>query len=456
MEKAAFLVNIVIFYAHICKVLQFVNEVAFMESLNAIVVGAGPAGSASAFVLAKAGLQVMLVERAKTPGEKNVSGGVLYGQVLHNLIPKYWEQAPVERRITTHRLSLLSNDSAFTLDFSSGKRVPAPNDGYSVNRYKFDQWFAKEAENAGALLAPGIRVDDLLWENNQIIGVKAGTDEVLANVVIAADGVNSQLAEKANLRKNHTPEQMGLGIKEVYSLPKDIIEERYNLIGTEGAAYHFIGCTKGYPGGGFLYTNHDTLSLGLVIFLPAFEVTNDTAHDLMEHYKSFPFIQRLIRNGILKEYSAHLVPEGGYSGITKLYTNGLLVTGDAAGLAFNIGYALEGMNFAIASGVAAAETVIAATKSGDFSQRSLKRYETSLRDSFVLKDMKTFRRARHLFNNPRVHTTYPDLVNAFAHELFTSRGVPRQKIVQHLIRHVLGNVTIPSLIRDGLQVVRGL
>jgi electron transfer flavoprotein-quinone oxidoreductase len=316
--------------------------------------------------------------------------------------------------------------------------------------------FAKQAENAGALLASGIRVDELLWENDQVIGVKAGTDEVLANVVIAADGVNSQLAEKANLRKNHTPEQMGLGIKEVYSLPRDTIEERFNLIGNEGAAYHFIGCTKGYPGGGFLYTNQETLSLGLVIFLPAFKVTNDTAPDLMEHYKSYPFIQRLIQNGDLKEYSAHLVPEGGYSGITKLFANGFLVAGDAAGLAFNIGYALEGMNFAIASGVAAAKTVITATKSGDFTKRSLKLYEKTLQDSFVLKDMKTFKRARHLFNNPRVHTTYPDLVNAFAEDLFTSRGVPRQKIVQHLIRHVLGNVTIPSLIRDGLQVVRGL
>ncbi|MFX0077706.1 MAG: FAD-dependent oxidoreductase [Candidatus Hermodarchaeota archaeon] len=427
-----------------------------METLDAIVVGAGPAGSAAAYSLAKAGLQVMLVERSKTPGEKNVSGGVLYGQVLHDLIPNYWEQAPVERRITAYRLSLLSQESAFTLDFSSGKRNPVPNDGYSLNRYKFDQWFAKQAENAGAFLASGIRVDDLLWEENRIIGIKAGTDEVHANVVIAADGVNSLLTEKAQLRRDHTPEQMGLGIKEVYKLPRETIEERFNLVGNEGAVYHFIGCTKGYPGGGFLYTNQDTLSLGLVIFLPAFGVAKDTAHDLMEHFKSYPFIQRLLRGGELKEYSAHLVPEGGYEGITKLFTNGFLVTGDAAGLAFNTGYALEGMNFAIASGIAAAETVIAATKTGDFSKSSLKRYEKLLRESFVLKDMKTFKRARNLLNNSRLHTTYPNLVNAFAADLFTPKVKPRQKLIQLLIRHVLGNVSIPSLIHDGLQAVRGL
>ncbi len=427
-----------------------------MESLNAIIVGAGPAGSAAAYSLAKAGFQVMLVERAKTPGEKNVSGGIIHGKVLHDLIPKYWEQAPIERRITNHRLSLLSGRSAFTLDFSSGSQTPVPYDGYSVNRYKFDQWFAKQAEKAGALLATGIRVDDLLWEKNQVIGVKAGTDEVLANVVIAADGVNSQLAEKARLRKDHTPKQMGLGIKEVYQLPRETIEERFNLIEDEGAAYHFIGCTKGHPGGGFLFTNQNTLSVGLVIFLPAFEVTKDTAHELIEHYKAYPFIQRLIRNGILKEYSAHLVPEGGYSGIPKLYTNGFLVTGDAAGLAFNLGYTLEGMNFAIASGIAAAEAVKVASKTGDFTKRTLKRYEQLLRNSFVLKDMKTFKRAHNLFYNPRIHTTYPNLVNAFANELFTSRGVPRQKLIQLLVRHVLGNVTIPFIIRDGLQVVRGL
>ncbi|MFW9831325.1 MAG: FAD-dependent oxidoreductase [Candidatus Thorarchaeota archaeon] len=427
-----------------------------METLDSIIVGAGPAGCAAAYSLAKAGLKVMLVERAKTPGEKNVSGGVLYGKVLHDLIPRYWELAPVERRITIHRLSLLSGESAFTLDYSTGHRLPVPTDGYSVNRYNFDQWFAKQAEGAGALLALGIRVDDLLWEENKIVGVMAGTDEVYANVVIAADGVNSQLAEKANLRKEHTPDQMGLGIKEVYQLPQETIEERFNLIGNEGAAYHFIGCTKGYPGGGFLYTNKTTLSLGLVIFLPAFETAKDTAPDLMEHFKSYPFIKRLIRNGELKEYSAHLVPEGGYGGITKLYSDGFLVIGDAAGLAFNIGYALEGMNFAIASGLAAAETVRIANKSGDYSKSSLKRYEQFLRKNFVLKDMKTFKRARNLFNNPRVHTTYPDLVNAFAHQLFVSTGLPRQKLIKLIIRHVLGNVSVPTLIHDVLQVVRGL
>ncbi len=427
-----------------------------MEKFDAIVVGAGPAGNAAAYVLAKAGLQVMLVERSKTPGEKNVSGGVLYGKILHDLIPNYWEQAPIERRITIHRLSLLSNSDSFTLDYSSSNDKPAPHDGYSINRYKFDQWFAKQAEEAGALVAPGIRIDGLIWEDDKIVGVWAGTDEVLANVVIAADGVNSQLAEQAKLRKKHQPAQMGLGIKEVYSLSKETIEERFNLMDNEGAAYHFIGCTKGYPGGGFLYTNRESLSLGLVIFLPAFEAAKDAAPDLIEYFKTFPLIQRLIRKGVLMEYSAHLVPEGGYGKITRLYTDGFLVTGDAAGLAFNIGYALEGMNFAIASGIAAAETVKAAKDLGDYSKRSLKRYEQNLRNSFVLKDLKTFRRARILFNNPRVHTTYPDLVNNFARDLFTSRGIPRQKLVKLLIHNILGNVTIPSLIRDGLQVVRGL
>ncbi|MDO8055414.1 MAG: FAD-dependent oxidoreductase, partial [Candidatus Hermodarchaeota archaeon] len=346
-----------------------------VEKVNTIVVGAGPAGSATAYSLAQSGHEVLLVERGATPGEKNVSGGVLFGRVLHDLIPNFWEEAPVERKITNKSLIFLDGESSFGLDFSSKKLAKPPYTGFSILRYQFDQWFAKRAEEAGATLATGIRVDNLLWENNRVIGIRAGGDEIHANVVVAADGINSTLTEEARLRKRHIPKHVGLGIKEVVKLPQDVIEDRFNLDGDDGTAHTYIGCTKGFPGGGFLYTNRESLSFGVVLKLPTFvEGAKTKAPGFIDHMKQFPFIQRLIKDGELLEYAAHLVPEGGYQGLSKLYTDGLLVTGDAAGLAINIGYALEGMNFAIASGVAAATTIRNAEVRKDYSKRTLKQY----------------------------------------------------------------------------------
>ncbi len=184
-----------------------------VEKVDTIVVGAGPAGSATAYSLAETGHEVLLVERAKTPGEKNVSGGVLFGSVLHKLIPNFWEEAPVERTITKRSLILLAGDSSVSLDFTSPKLGKPPHSGYSIIRNEFDQWFAKRAEEAGALLATGIRVDTLLWENKRIVGIKAGDDEIKANVVVAADGINSILTEQAGLRKTLQSKNIGLGIK---------------------------------------------------------------------------------------------------------------------------------------------------------------------------------------------------------------------------------------------------
>ncbi len=428
-----------------------------VEKVDTIVVGAGPAGSATAYSLAETGHEVLLVERAKTPGEKNVSGGVLFGSVLHKLIPNFWEEAPVERTITKRSLILLAGDSSVSLDFTSPKLGKPPHSGYSIIRNEFDQWFAKRAEEAGALLATGIRVDTLLWENKRIVGIKAGDDEIKANVVVAADGINSILTEQAGLRKALQSKNIGLGIKEVIQLPHDIIETRFNLEGNEGTAHTYLGCTKNYPGGGFLYTNCDSLSLGIVVKLPSFYNGAKTkAPEFIDHLKQFPYISRLIKDGELIEYSAHLVPEGGYRDLSKLYTDGFLVTGDAAGLALNIGYALEGMNFAIASGIAAAKTIQRANQQRNYTKKTMKYYQRLMNQSFVLKDMKTFRNAPAIINNTRLMKTYPEVINNLALNLFQSNGSPRPKLVNLILKHILREVSLPNLMLDGIQAVRGL
>jgi len=181
------------------------------DKFDCILIGAGPAGIACAYTLAKAGLNIVVFERGEYPGSKNVSGGVLYSTVLNKLIPNFWQEAPVERHVSKRRYSILSEDSEMALEFSFGRfNEPPYNNSFTVLRSKFDQWFSKKAEDAGAFILAETVVDDFIIENGKIIGVKARREggDVLADVVVCAEGANSLLAEKAGLRKKPTDHQM--------------------------------------------------------------------------------------------------------------------------------------------------------------------------------------------------------------------------------------------------------
>ena len=355
------------------------------SEFDAIVVGAGPAGCAAAFSLAKDGLNVLLIERGKFAGSKNVTGGVLYGAALNELIPDFWKEAPVERRVTRHVVTFLSEKTSLSLDFDSGGRDQAPHDGYTVLRAKFDRWFADKVEEAGGMVITGIPVDDLLLEGRKITGVVAGGDNIPAPVVIAADGVNSVLARRAGLTVRLTTSNVNQGVKEIIRMPREAIEERFHLTGDAGTAIHFLGyCTQGVHGGGFIYTNTDTISLGVVVQLKALIDGKIKSVELLEGFKEHPSVRELIKGGSTMEYSAHLVPAGGLGMIPQLCADGLLIAGDAAALVLATGRSLEGLNFAVASGMAAAETVKMAQSKGDYSQETLSLYSNLLAKNFVM------------------------------------------------------------------------
>lgn len=190
---------------------------------------------------------------------------------------------------------------------------------------------------------------------------------------IAADGVNSFLAQKAGFRGELEPKHVATGVKSVIELPKEVIEQRFNLTEENGAAQLFVGeCTKGLQGGGFLYTNKQSISLGLVITAEEFSHTEHRIVDLMKDFRLHPAIQPLIEGGKLVEYSGHLVPEGGLGMMPPLVNDGLLIVGDAAGFVLNTGWMVRGMDFAIASGEFAAKAVIKAKKAEDYSKQGLK------------------------------------------------------------------------------------
>ena len=427
------------------------------QKFDAIIVGAGPAGCACGFHLAKAGLETLIVERGKFAGAKNMWGGALYGPSIYELFPDFWEEAPVERYIHRHKYSLLTREASFSVDFTCKKFDKSPYNGFSVLRSRFDRWFASKAEQAGAVVATGLEADDLLWEGNAVTGIKAGGDELPANVVIACDGVNSILAEKAGLRGKISARRIKQGVKEVIQLPRQVIEQRFNLHGEGGIAWEFIGTfSRGIPGGAFIYTNKESLSVGVVVQLSGLTEKTVSANDLLEDFKRHPEVENLFADGDLVEYSAHLVPVGGKVMMPTLYTDGMLVAGDAAGLTLITGLVLEGANFAIASGKAAAETVIRAKKAGDYSKRTLSRYPELMEESFVMKDLETFKKAPLLLENPRFYSQYPELVCQLAEKIFTNDGRARKKYWKMFRESQRGKISLLQMIRDLFQIKRSI
>jgi electron transfer flavoprotein-quinone oxidoreductase len=430
------------------------------EKFDVIVVGAGPAGCTAALTLARAGLKVALVERGEYAGAKNMFGGVLYySDVLNRLLPEFWNEAPVERYITRRIITFLAPRSSLSVDFRDVDFARAPYNGLSLLRAKFDQWYVQKAIEAGALLIPETVVDDVLWGGNKVVGVGVRRDDgtIHADVVIAADGVNSIIAKKAGLRGEFSPKHLAVAAKEVWALSSDAIGERFNLKGNEGVANEFIGlAAEGVEGGGFLYTNKESLSVGVVAKLSSLQQKRVAIAELLEQFKLHPYLEGILKGAVLKEYSGHLVSEGGLHMVPELCGNGILVVGDAAGLVCSTGLTLEGMNFAIASGFAAAEAVKRAKEKRDFSKNSLAYYKTLLEKSFVLKDLRAFRRAPRVLANPRIYGAYPALVCAVAEGIFKVDGSPRRKFLRVAREAMKGKVSLWQLVRDGAEIGRGL
>lgn len=381
-----------------------------MDKIDAVIVGGGLSGLSCAYKLAEKDMQVIVVERGDFPGSKNVTGGRLYLEPIKSIVGDMLDGAPFERKVVRERWSLLGDDNSISIDFT-GEKFRQTNHSYTILRAYFDRWLSEKLIEKGVYVIPKYRVDDLLWEGDTVVGVKAGEEEIYANVVIASDGALSFMAEKAGLKQKMKPKNYAVGIKEVIELSEKKINDRFNVDVNEGCAHLFIGdVTKGMFGGGFLYTNKETVSLGIVVGIKALMEKTPTleAHALMDDFKDRHEIGRLIDGGSLVEYSAHIIPEAGYNGISKLYGNGIIVTGDAAGFALNMGVTVRGMEFAIASGIIAAESVIKAKEAEDYSEKTLACYESKLRETFVLKDLYTCKNIPAFLDNDSFFSFYPN------------------------------------------------
>ncbi|PKM77224.1 MAG: FAD-dependent oxidoreductase [Firmicutes bacterium HGW-Firmicutes-15] len=407
------------------------------EKFTAIIVGAGPAGSTAAYLLAQEGLDVLLIERGETPGSKNMFGGRMYSYALNQVIPGFWEEAPLQRPVVKETVSFMSGKRSVSMTCQDQNWLQTPVHSFTLLRAEFDAWLANKAEEAGAMLACGIRVDDVLIESGRVTGVRAGEDEIHADVVIAADGANSLLTERAGLRKALLPGQVATGAKQLIELSADTISQRFQLEDKQGAAYLYVGsCSSGMQGGGFLYTNLDSISLGLVVNVADLQRNQYKINELLEDFKSQPQIAPLIAGGQVAEYSAHLVPEAGFNMRPELFGDGILVVGDAAGFVINLGYQVRGMDLAIASGAAAARTVMQARAGNDFSEQGLSQYPDFLKQNGVWDTMEAYRHTPLFLDTRRLYEAYPQVVTDLAADAFTVDGSPPEHLLGKMMRGV--------------------
>ncbi|MGP4015061.1 FAD-dependent oxidoreductase [Saccharopolyspora sp. 5N708] len=393
------------------------------SDVDVVVVGAGPAGSSAALELARAGCDVILLERGPFPGSKNVYGGVVYGRVLDEVLPAWWEDAPVQRWVTRRSTMMMTPTQALTVDFRTDDWGSAPYNGMTTYRADFDSWLAGKAVDAGARLVTSTVATELLRDaSGRVVGVRTDRPDgdLRAKLVIACDGVNSFLAKQAGLLPATDAANQTLGVKETLALPRKTIEDRFGLSGDEGADFEILGCTGDIPGGGFLYTNRETVSVGVVLSLTGLAASGRRPEAVLADLKAHRAIAPYLRGAELKEYSAHLIPEGGYRSMPKLAADGLLVAGDAAAMCLAAGIWLEGVNFAIGSGLAAGRTAAEAITAGQLDR--LDGYRERMERNFVLTDHKNLRGAPHLVLSERVQQRYPRMLCDFAQEVFTVRN----------------------------------
>ncbi len=421
------------------------------------IVGAGPAGISAALTLAQAGIETVVLERGQYSGAKNVSGAALYGPILNEIVPNYWEdENSFERYLTTKKITLLSESKSVTIDADLRNFAQVPYNGVTVIRPKFDRWLADKAEQAGAMILLDTMVEDLVWNDKQVIGVKSGDEVLKAKLVIIAEGANNILVEKAKLAKKPKARHFALGMKETYKLPKKKMEERFHLDDKEGISNEILGYSKGIPGGGFYYTNQDTVSFGLILNMDVLTKKKLEAPEVFEEFKEHSYIKKLLKDAEMIEYSAHIIPEGGFKHMPKLYGNGVLVVGDAASMVLNAGLYIEGINFALESGKVAGEAAIEILQTDDYTKNQTKLYKKKLKESFAYKDLKTFRRASHFLENKMMFTYVPDLLTGLFEKLLRNNGYPRKRIVKSAIGYVFKKGKLFRLFKLLIGAVRSL
>ena len=390
-----------------------------------------------------------MIDRADSVGDKNMFGGCIYAKQTAEVFPNFWETAPIERSITEHKIFMLTdyNSSQFSYRYSSKGSYKA----FTVNRSKWDRWCVEQAQKEGVYFAPKTLVKELLIENGKVAGVQTQFEKYYADIVIIADGVNSLLAKQIGLRKEYKDSNVTVNVKEVYRLPKQRLEDRFNLDSEDGVAAKILGGPlKDMFAMGFLYTNKDTISIGVGVSLDELKKAKVKPYDLLDDLKQHPSISPYLKDAEFIEYSSHMIPEGSIENIPKVDDNRVLIVGDAAGFVNNVHF--EGTNLATLSGKLAAETAIFALEKGDFSASTMSLYYKKLKKSIIIKDLSTHSNTISVLkkNIKTITTLYPELACEFFEILHSADEIPKNAKYRRFVSRILKTGAIPKMIPLGL------
>ncbi len=429
------------------------------ERFDAIVVGAGMAGNAAALTLANRGLKVLQLERGEYPGSKNVQGAILYADMLEKLVPDFREDAPLERHLVEQRFWMMDDRSHMGLHYRSDDFNEERANRYTIIRAQFDKWFSSKVREAGAIVLCETTVIELVQDAyGKVIGVRTdrGGGPVLADVVVLAEGVNGLLGTRAHLREIPKPENVALAVKEMHFLPQETIESRFNLQGDEGTVIEAAGTiSQGMTGMGFIYTNKESISLGIGCLISDFQKTGESPYGLLERFKQHPSVAPLIEGSEIKEYSAHLIPEGGFKAVPQLYGDGWVVVGDAAQL--NNAIHREGSNLAMTSGRLAAEAIFQVKSRRDpMTAENLALYKKMIDDSFVMKDLKKYKDMPALLHthSQNFFLTYPQVVSKAMQNFVRVDGTPKVEKEKMTLKSLVAARSWMGLFGDAVRLAR--
>ncbi|WP_226038782.1 FAD-dependent monooxygenase [Natrinema sp. DC36] len=360
------------------------------EQYEAVVVGCGPGGAAAAARLADHDIETLVLERGTEAGSKNVSGGLLYAEdsapyTLDDLFDGFREEA-AERPVTDYYIHNVAGNSVKTYDLADLHEHDTDWCD-AVLRREMDSWLEqrvheKTSETGGGVLT-NVRVNGLLEENGEIVGVTCDElDPIRADLIVAADGVNSELAREAGLMDWEEPDEWFQGVKAVVDMDPNAIDDRFDIGPDEGAAHLFSGdLFEDVRGGGFLYTNEDSLSIGTVFHLDSLVEQEAEPHELLDALLSHPLLAGWFKNEYHeREYAAKLVPDSKKVAHREPYRDRLVLVGDAAGQMQAQGPIIKGMNHAVTAGALAADA-FAVTRGNSDPDAAGRRYTKMLEDS---------------------------------------------------------------------------